>query len=51
MTAESTTRRRTRLDRKFDKLMRFYRNGLSTIGWDEYRTIDIRYKDRVICKK
>ena len=39
------------VDRKFDKLMRFYRNGLSTIGWDEYRTIDIRYKDRVICKK
>ena len=39
------------VDRKFDKLMRFYRNALSTIGWDEYRTIDIRYKDRVICKK
>lgn len=37
--------------RKLDKLMRFYRGGLSRIGWDEYRTIDIRYKDQVVCRK
>ena len=36
---------------KFDKLLRFYRSGLSSIGWSEYRTIDIRYNDQVVCKK
>jgi hypothetical protein len=25
--------------------------GLQNIGWDAYRTIDIRYKDQVVCKK
>ena len=39
------------VERKFDKLLRFYRNGLQNIGWDAYRTIDIRYKDQVVCKK
>lgn len=38
-------------ERKLDKLMRFYRGGLSRTGWDEYRTIDIRYKDQVVCRK
>ncbi|MDE5623275.1 MAG: hypothetical protein K2I62_01405 [Alistipes sp.] len=37
--------------RKFGKLMRFYEGGLSRIGWDEYRTIDIRYDDQVVCRK
>lgn len=37
--------------RKFGKLMRFYEEGLSRIGWDEYRTIDIRYDDQVVCRK
>ena len=39
------------VDRKFDKLLRFYRNGLSTLGWDTYRVIDIRYDNQVVCKK
>ncbi len=39
------------VERKFDKLLRFYRNGLSTLGWDAYRTIDIRYDNQVVCKK
>ena len=39
------------VERKFDKLLRFYRSGLSSIGWSEYRTIDIRYNDQVVCKK
>ncbi len=37
-------------DEKFDKLLRFYRSGLSAIGWSEYKIIDIRYKDQVVCK-
>ncbi|HUN13707.1 MULTISPECIES: hypothetical protein [Alistipes] len=38
-------------DRKFGKLMRFYEGGLSRIGWDRYRTIDIRYNEQVVCRK
>mgnify|MGYP005803769421 CR=1 FL=1 len=36
---------------KFDKLLRFYRSGLSVIGWAAYRTIDVRYRNQVVCKK
>lgn len=36
---------------KFDKLLRFYRSGLRRIGWDRYRTIDIRYAEQVVCKR
>ena len=39
------------VERKFDKLLRFYRSGLQNIGWDAYRTIDVRYNDQVVCKK
>ena len=39
------------VERKFDKLMRFYRSGLRSIGWDEYGTIDVRYGNQVVCKK
>ena len=39
------------VERKFDKLLRFYCSGLMNIGWGEYRTIDIRYNDQVVCKK
>ena len=39
------------VDRKFDKLLRFYRNGLPVLGWGTYRTIDIRYDNQVVCKK
>ncbi len=38
-------------ERKFAKLMRFYRSGLTRVGWDAYRTIDIRFGDQVICSK
>ena len=39
------------VERKFDKLLCFYRSGLMNIGWGEDRTIDIRYNDQVVCKK
>lgn len=39
------------VERKFEKLLRFYRSGLQNIGWDAYRTIDVRYNDQVVCKK
>lgn len=39
------------VERKFDKLLRFYRNGMNNFGWSEYRIINVKYKDRVVCKK
>ncbi len=37
--------------RKFERLERFYRKGLSRIGWNYYRSIDVRYDNQVICKR
>ena len=34
---------------KLEKLERFYDAGLSHIGWDKYRVVDVRYKKQVIC--
>lgn len=39
------------LQEKFEKLMIFYREGLSKTGWNEYREINLKYKDQVVCKK
>lgn len=36
---------------KLDRLMRFYREGLDKEGWDRFRTIDVRFADRVVCSK
>lgn len=36
-------------ERKFDKLMRFYRDGLGRIGWDRYGTINLKYNNQVVC--
>jgi len=36
---------------KFEKLMIFYRKGLSKTGWNEYSTIDLKYKNQVVCTK
>ena len=39
-----------RMEEKLDKLLRFYRKGLSHIGWERCRVIDIRYTDQVVCR-
>ena len=39
------------VEEKFDKLLAFYRNGLENIGWEEYRTISVKYKGQVVCRK
>lgn len=36
---------------KFDKLLDFYRRGLSKVGWDTYRTIDVRFGNQVVCRR
>lgn len=39
------------IDEKFNKLMSFYKGGLSKVGWNNYRSIDLRFKDQVVGKK
>lgn len=34
---------------KLNKLFKFYTRGLAYEGWNKYRSIDIRFKDQVIC--
>lgn len=36
-------------ERKFDKLQKFYRDGLCNLGWDRYKTINVKYKNQVVC--
>ena len=39
----------TDLEEKFAKLIDFYRHGLNHIGWDKYHTINLKYKDQIVC--
>lgn len=36
---------------KFNRLKIFYNEGLTKTGWTKYKTIDLRYKDQVVCEK
>lgn len=38
------------LEEKFKKLEVFYRNGLSKIGWNKYKSVNLKFKGQVICK-
>lgn len=40
-----------KLDQKFKKLYAFYKDGLNKIGWNKYKTIDLKFKGQVVCKK
>lgn len=39
------------LNEKFNKLMIFYNQGLNKTGWNEYSTINLKFKDQIICTK
>jgi len=41
----------TNLQQKMDKLMLFYKNGLSKTGWNEYKVINLKYKNQIVCTK
>ncbi len=41
----------TGLSRKFDRLEKFYKYGLSKAGWNKYSYIDIEFNNQIICKK
>ena len=39
------------LDVKFRKLLAFYKEGLSKVGWDKYKLINLKYNDQIVCTK
>lgn len=39
------------LEKKLDKLRKFYQKGLNTIGWNKYKKINIEFDKQVICTK
>lgn len=39
------------LDEKFKRLKNFYKEGLSKVGWTKYKSIDLRFKNQVVCVK
>ena len=40
-----------RYEQKLEKLKKLYLYGLNKTGWNQYKTIDLRYKDQVVRKK
>lgn len=41
----------TGIKEKFDKLKIFYKKGLSKTGWNEFREINLKFANQVVCKK
>lgn len=39
------------LQEKFDKLFVFYKEALPKAGWNKYSTINLKYKNQVVCTK
>ena len=39
------------LEQKFNKLFAFYKDGLNKIGWNTYKTINLKYKNQVVCTR
>ncbi|MEQ8325401.1 MAG: hypothetical protein RIC15_06860 [Vicingaceae bacterium] len=39
------------LENKFEKLLLFYQKGLSKTGWNEYRSINLKFDNQVVCTK
>ena len=42
----------TQMKEKFNKLMTFYTQGLSTTGyWERYSTVNLKFKNQIVCTK
>lgn len=39
------------MEKKFDKLLVFYKEGISRTGWDKYKTINLKFDNQVVCSK
>ncbi len=40
-----------KIEEKFNRLKIFYKEGMSKVGWDKYKAIDLRYNGQVVCEK
>lgn len=41
----------TDIGRKLERLKKFYRYGLSQVGWQQYRRISVEYDNQIVCKR
>jgi cell division protein FtsQ len=39
------------MESKFNKLLFFYKNGLTHLGWGYYKRINLKFKNQVVCSK
>lgn len=39
------------IEKKFSKLLAFYKEGLSKVGWNNYSRIDVAYENEVVCTR
>lgn len=40
-----------RFEKKLEKLKKLYLYGFNKTGWNQYKTIDLQYKNQVVCSK
>ena len=40
-----------KIDVKFDKLMLFYKKILPAKGWNTYKSVNLKFKNQIICDK
>ncbi len=40
-----------RMEGKFNKLIAFYQEGIRYSGWDSYQSINLTYKNQIVCTK
>ncbi|MEH3115435.1 cell division protein FtsQ [Pedobacter terrae] len=39
------------LEKKMNNLLLFYKKAMPQVGWDTYRTINIKYTNQIVCEK
>jgi len=39
------------MENKFDKLIVFYKEGMNKKGWNQYKTINLKFENQVVCSK
>lgn len=39
------------VERKLDRLVKFYKYGLSKAGWNKYSTVSVEFDNQIICKR
>jgi len=40
-----------KIDEKLNRLFIFYKKGLAEAGWNKYSSINLKYKDQIVCTK